>query len=40
MTLDEVIATMRTTGLDMHSKYKETSTGGLAVNVAVNIIEC
>ncbi|TDC88526.1 L-serine ammonia-lyase [Actinomadura sp. 7K507] len=31
--LDDAIATMRQTGLDMHSKYKETSTGGLAVNV-------
>ncbi|MFC0531575.1 L-serine ammonia-lyase [Phytohabitans kaempferiae] len=31
--LDHAIATMRQTGLDMHSKYKETSTGGLAVNV-------
>nr|WP_308169792.1 L-serine ammonia-lyase, iron-sulfur-dependent, subunit alpha [Acrocarpospora catenulata] len=31
--LDHTIATMRQTGLDMHSKYKETSTGGLAVNV-------
>ncbi|ANY21598.1 L-serine ammonia-lyase [Gordonia terrae] len=40
VTLDEVIETMRTTGLDMHSKYKETSTGGLAINVAVNIVEC
>jgi len=24
----------------MHSKYKETSTGGLAVNVTVNFVEC
>ncbi len=31
--LDEVIATMRQTGLDMHSKYKETAQGGLAVHV-------
>ncbi len=31
--LDEVIATMRQTGMDMHSKYKETSQGGLAVHV-------
>ncbi|MHA6511844.1 L-serine ammonia-lyase [Tessaracoccus sp. Z1128] len=36
VSLDAVIATMRQTGLDMHSKYKETSTGGLAVNV----VEC
>ncbi len=31
--LDTVIETMRQTGLDMHTKYKETSQGGLAVNV-------
>jgi L-serine dehydratase len=31
--LDQVIETMRQTGLDMQSKYKETSRGGLAVNV-------
>jgi L-serine dehydratase len=34
--LDKVIKTMRDTGADMHEKYKETSRGGLAVNV----IEC
>jgi len=34
VTLDEVIETMRQTGLDMAAKYKETSQGGLAVNVA------
>ncbi|GAA5524522.1 L-serine dehydratase 1 [Microbulbifer aestuariivivens] len=33
--LDSVIETMRQTGIDMQSKYKETSLGGLAVN-AVN----
>ncbi|MDH5321146.1 MAG: L-serine ammonia-lyase [Gammaproteobacteria bacterium] len=33
VTLDNVIATMRQTGLDMSSSYKETSKGGLAVNV-------
>lgn len=33
--LDSVIETMRQTGVDMQSKYKETSQGGLAVN-AVN----
>ena len=33
VSLDEVIATMRQTGLDMHDKYKETSQGGLAVHV-------
>jgi L-serine dehydratase len=36
ISLDTVIETMRQTGLDMSSKYKETSTGGLAVNV----VEC
>ncbi|WP_432559222.1 L-serine ammonia-lyase [Granulicoccus sp. GXG6511] len=36
VTLDEVIKTMRDTGRDMQAKYKETSLGGLAVNV----IEC
>ena len=33
VTLDQVIETMRQTGLDMSSRYKETSEGGLAVNV-------
>jgi L-serine dehydratase len=33
VTLDQVIATMRQTGLDMKTIYKETSQGGLAVNV-------
>ena len=33
VTLDHVIETMRQTGLDMSSSYKETSKGGLAVNV-------
>lgn len=33
VTLDYVIETMRQTGLDMSSSYKETSKGGLAVNV-------
>ena len=36
VSLDAVIETMRQTGNDMLSKYKETSTGGLAVNV----VEC
>jgi len=36
VSLDQVIETMRQTGVDMQSKYKETSRGGLAVNV----IEC
>lgn len=33
--LDTVIETMRQTGLDMKTKYKETSEGGLAVNVTL-----
>jgi L-serine dehydratase len=33
VTLDQAIETMRQTGFDMLTKYKETSTGGLAVNV-------
>ncbi|WP_062439137.1 L-serine ammonia-lyase [Herbidospora daliensis] len=36
VSLDKAIKTMRDTGRDMHAKYKETSRGGLAVNV----IEC
>ncbi|MEJ2419886.1 MAG: L-serine ammonia-lyase, iron-sulfur-dependent, subunit alpha, partial [Exilibacterium sp.] len=43
VSLDKVIKTMRDTGRDMQDKYKETSRGGLAVNVIevpVNIIEC
>ena len=36
VSLDKVIKTMRETGRDMKDKYKETSRGGLAVNV----IEC
>src|SRR5690606_37805644 len=35
VSLDAVIETMRQTGADMRSKYKETSRGGLAVNVVV-----
>lgn len=33
VSLDAVIETMRQTGLDMRTKYKETGLGGLAVNV-------
>jgi L-serine dehydratase len=36
LSLDQVIATMYQTGLDMQSRYKETSLAGLALNV----IEC
>ncbi|MFE7418455.1 L-serine ammonia-lyase [Rhodococcus sp. NPDC057529] len=35
VSLDTVIETMRQTGLDMSDKYKETSTGGLALNVVM-----
>ena len=35
VSLDQVIETMRQTAQDMNDKYKETSTGGLAVNVPV-----
>jgi L-serine dehydratase len=36
VSLDQVIKTMFETGRDMQSRYKETSLGGLALN----IIEC
>jgi L-serine dehydratase len=36
VSLDKVIRTMRETGADMKTKYKETARGGLAVNV----VEC
>lgn len=35
VSLDSVIETMHQTGLDMQDKYKETATGGLAVNVVI-----
>ena len=43
VSLDKVIKTMRDTGADMKTKYKETSRGGLALHVLevpVNIVEC
>ena len=43
VSLDKVIRTMRDTGRDMHTKYKETARGGLAVDIVevpVNIVEC
>jgi L-serine dehydratase len=43
VSLDQVIKTMRDTGRDMQEKYKETSRGGLAVNVLevpVNFVDC
>jgi L-serine dehydratase len=40
VSLDNVIATMWQTALDMNSKYKETSDGGLAINVPISLSEC
>jgi len=40
VSLDHVIKTMWETALDMNSKYKETSDGGLAINIPVNIPDC
>ncbi len=43
VSLDKVIKTMRDTGADMKTKYKETARGGLAVNVLevpVNFPDC
>jgi L-serine dehydratase len=40
VSLDGVIKTMWDTAKDMNSKYKETSDGGLAVNVPISLSEC
>jgi L-serine dehydratase len=40
VSLDAVIQTMWETAQDMNDKYKETSEGGLAVQIAVNVSEC
>jgi L-serine dehydratase len=43
VSLDQVIKTMKDTGRDMQDKYKETSRGGLAINVLevpVNFVDC
>lgn len=40
VSLDTVIKTMWETSLDMNSKYKETSDGGLAVHIPVGLSEC
>jgi L-serine dehydratase len=40
VSLDAVVRTMWETAQDMNSKYKETSEGGLAIQVPVNISEC
>jgi L-serine dehydratase len=38
--LDAVIRSMWQTALDMNTKYKETSEGGLALQISVNLSEC
>ena len=40
VSLDAVIKTMWDTALDMNSKYKETSDGGLAINIPISLSEC
>jgi len=42
VSLDKVIRTMRITGRDMQSKYKETAEGGLAVTVPISatVVDC
>jgi L-serine dehydratase len=40
VSLDSVVKTMWDTALDMNSKYKETSDGGLALNIPVSIADC
>lgn len=40
VTLDAVVNTMWKTAQDMNAKYKETSEGGLAVQISVNLTEC
>jgi L-serine dehydratase len=40
VSLDQAIETMRRTGADMQTKYKETSLGGLAFTIPVRQVEC
>lgn len=40
VSLDSIIKTMKETAQDMNDKYKETSEGGLALNVSVVVPEC
>jgi L-serine dehydratase len=40
VSLDTVVKTMWQTALDMNTKYKETSDGGLAVHISVGLSEC
>jgi L-serine dehydratase len=40
VSLDNVVNTMWETALDMNNRYKETSEGGLAVNIPISLSEC
>ena len=40
VNFDQVVKTMWETGLAMNSNFKETSEGGLAINVAVSFPSC
>ncbi|MEO8110400.1 MAG: L-serine ammonia-lyase [Ginsengibacter sp.] len=40
VSLDGVVKTMWETAMDMNNKYKETSDGGLAINVPLSLTEC
>ena len=40
VSLDKVIKTMWNTALDMNSKYKETSDGGLALQIPISLADC
>jgi L-serine dehydratase len=40
VSLDAVVKTMWNTAQDMNSKYKETSDGGLAINIPISLSEC
>jgi L-serine dehydratase len=40
VSLDAVVKTMWQTAQDMNSKYKETSDGGLAINIPISLPEC
>ena len=40
VSLDNVVTTMWQTALDMNHRYKETSEGGLAINIPISLSEC
>jgi L-serine dehydratase len=40
VSLDKVVSTMLQTALDMNTKYKETSDGGLAIHIPLSLPEC